>query len=148
MTKTNKMQLPDGTIVIKCPECNKLRNAQSFRENGEWIPKCSYCRNRQSFEEGLDEEVMDCGGCGGTGRYVNPVNHWTGVCYRCKGKGKQSRRDIMRNQTYDEHAAARAAHGDLSSFPEYDPDEAERQSTVYAEEPEDWQSEFEGDFVT
>lgn len=47
-----------------------------------------------------------CADCGGTGRWVcgpitNGVPAREGVCFRCRGKGWQTRQDFYRNRTYD-----------------------------------------------
>ena len=50
-----------------------------------------------------------CTDCGGTGKYRRGsyVNGkfigFTGTCYRCAGKGHQTRDDVKRNSNYDNY---------------------------------------------
>jgi len=49
-----------------------------------------------------------CAKCKGSGVYswgasVNGKMQHSGPCHSCRGTGKQSRRQIMRNQTYNRH---------------------------------------------
>jgi hypothetical protein len=50
-----------------------------------------------------------CGRCAGTGRYVTsicndvPIGPEGEVCYRCRGKGYQTKKDVARNSYYDNH---------------------------------------------
>lgn len=59
-------------------------------------------------------EVLDgtvaCDGCNGSGIYYgrgyveNGVfKGFTGTCFRCGGKGRQTKSDVARNRTYDRH---------------------------------------------
>lgn len=56
------------------------------------------------------EGTEDCDGCNGSGVYYGRgavVNGkfvgFTGTCYRCGGKGHQTKSDLGRNRTYDRH---------------------------------------------
>ena len=59
-----------------------------------------------------------CPKCSGTGLYGG--HHWKaphpgavqGECFRCKGKGFQTRSDVKRNQAYDAYRAAKDAFND------------------------------------
>lgn len=49
-----------------------------------------------------------CEKCAGTGTYswggtINGAPRFVGKCWSCKGTGKQSRRDIRRNETYNRY---------------------------------------------
>ena len=49
-----------------------------------------------------------CGRCAGTGQYITMVENNIpkgpgGICFRCRGKGKQDHADTKRNAYYDEH---------------------------------------------
>ena len=56
------------------------------------------------------EGAHDCDGCNGSGTYYGRgavVNGkfvgFSGVCYRCRGKGHQTEADRKRNTYYDRH---------------------------------------------
>ena len=62
-----------------------------------------------------------CGKCRGTGVYswgasVNGKMQNSGPCFSCKGTGKQSRRQIACNRTYNKHKIARICSAD--SYPD------------------------------
>lgn len=53
-----------------------------------------------------------CVKCKGSGRYawgafVNGKPTHSGMCYSCRGTGKQDRRQIKRNETYNRHKIAK-----------------------------------------
>jgi DnaJ-class molecular chaperone len=55
-----------------------------------------------------------CAKCKGSGQYrwgatVNGQSQHTGMCFSCQGTGKQSRRQIKRNETYNKYKIARIA---------------------------------------
>ena len=61
-----------------------------------------------------------CPQCWGTGRYVIGIENdapkfGTGICYRCKGKGRTTEIDRRRNLKYWEHAAAKAMGMDIAN---------------------------------
>ena len=122
--------LPNGTVIIDCPECGKAREAKSFRGNPDhksgWYTMCHYCRQKSEFKLALgkpsnadwDAVAYVCEKCGGSGRYVSySAIHGRdmdfGSCYRCKGKGKQTWRDAGRNMSYDSWMAAKLMQGDM-----------------------------------
>lgn len=58
-----------------------------------------------------------CGKCRGTGVYrwgatINGRSEKQGTCFSCRGTGKQSKRQIARNRTYNVHKIARLFRGD------------------------------------
>ena len=60
--------------------------------------------------EPVDDGTEPCDGCNGSGIYygrgavVNGVfKGFTGTCYRCGGKGRQTAKDVKRNRYYDNH---------------------------------------------
>lgn len=60
-------------------------------------------------------ERAPCGRCAQTGKYITgtvngkPVGPG-GDCYRCAGKGYQTREDEQRNETHDRHFMSRVTH--------------------------------------
>ena len=63
----------------------------------------------------MTRDQQRCGRCGGTGRFITGSMNGKltgpgGHCFRCNGKGYQTVSAVKRNQTYDQHAAARAMH--------------------------------------
>ncbi len=74
--------------------------------------ECSKCT--QQFRAYRTAVSSRCGACGyckrcaGTGRFITRVENNVpvgpgGVCYRCRGKGWQSEKDVARNRTFDSH---------------------------------------------
>jgi hypothetical protein len=53
-----------------------------------------------------------CGRCGGTGKFVTRVENGVpkgpgGECFRCEGKGYQTKDDEKRNENYDRYILPR-----------------------------------------
>lgn len=58
-----------------------------------------------------------CAKCNGTGVYrwgatVNGRSEHSGTCFSCRGTGKQSRRQIARNRTYNRYKLAAIVRAD------------------------------------
>jgi hypothetical protein len=56
--------------------------------------------------EPLFTETIDCTHCGGSGVYkwgacINGVYQHSGTCFQCRGTGKQTPEDQIRNHYYD-----------------------------------------------
>ena len=59
-----------------------------------------------------NDKPGQCGKCRGTGKYswggtVNGKPRHAGTCYSCQGTGRQDRRQIVRNATYNRHKIRR-----------------------------------------
>jgi len=60
-----------------------------------------------------------CGKCKGTGVYswgarVNGKMTHSGQCHSCGGTGRQTQRDIARNEAYNRHKIATIFHADMA----------------------------------
>ena len=124
--------LTDGTVLIDCPECGRTREAACFRgnlnEEHGWFSSCKYCRAKNEFvasigkpsDAGWDDVAYPCVECSGTGQYhaARDMNGKPmsvgGICFRCKGKGNQTWRDVGRNSSYDGWVAFKAIQGDMA----------------------------------
>lgn len=67
----------------------------------------------ESFVAIAKNMTCTCGRCAGTGNYITRVENGVprgpgGECYRCQGKGYQTREDAVRNRVFDLHYMARA----------------------------------------
>lgn len=77
--------------------------------------KCTHVDTLDTSVRGTHE----CPQCMGTGRYVVGLHNGepkfgTGICYRCKGKGRTTEIDRRRNLRYLEWSASRAMAADLN----------------------------------
>lgn len=128
MAETKK--LDNGKIIIKCPMCHQWKHVLEFvlsHEKGktEWHDRCEKCRKDQWVKENVakpDDKTWDdpagtCAKCNGSGDYYgfNAAGQRVrrGHCYRCKGKGHQTYRDMARNVAYDEWSAYKLVMGDM-----------------------------------
>ena len=87
-------------------------------DGGEMLPAAVHnSEAEESWPEVKDipEGNVECDGCRGDGVHYGRgavVNGtfvgFTGVCFRCGGKGSQTESDVARNRCYDRHRIVRA----------------------------------------
>ena len=66
-----------------------------------------------------------CGKCSGSGEYrwgpsVNGVSKHSGTCFSCRGTGRQNRRQIMRNGTYNRYKISNIVRAEFHRDPAED----------------------------
>jgi DnaJ-class molecular chaperone len=63
-----------------------------------------------SMPNGKPGKCVKCNGSGvyGWGAFVNGRPTKSGTCWSCRGTGKQSQKQIMRNHTYNRHKVVTA----------------------------------------
>lgn len=52
------------------------------------------------LEDGDPSTWVHCGHCDGTGEWSDPATDRRGLCFQCRGKGRQSEADRKRNSGY------------------------------------------------
>lgn len=85
-------------------------------DGGEMLPAAVHNGTEGDWAPIKDrpEGTVECDGCRGDGVHYGRgavVNGkfvgFTGVCFRCGGKGHQTKSDVARNRTYDRHRIVR-----------------------------------------
>ena len=116
--------LPNGKVLVDCPECGKTRDAAAFTGNSD---HASGCRKKVAVDHATGkpanaawtDTAYKCPNCA-TGRFIT-TDHTTGKdvdrgpCFRCKGKGYQTWADVKRNQSYDGWMGAKMMRGDANA---------------------------------
>jgi DnaJ-class molecular chaperone len=75
----------------------------------------AFCERRAMYDLSQpNERPGKCRKCNGSGLYCwGPVTNGapahSGPCHSCRGTGKQTRRDIRRNETYNRHKIVQPA---------------------------------------
>ena len=80
-----------------CDHCHKV--AELFHNDAVGLALCEEC----------DADCLPCDGCRGDGIYYGAGRvengrfvGFTGTCFRCQGKGHQTKSDEKRNRFYDD----------------------------------------------
>ena len=104
-------------VAITCPVCGKNKPIKDYQTVDGWADRCSKCKKDEwvlmyvdkpesaSWDDVYMEPCVPhhglCEGGKWTNRFENGKPVFTGqTCYACKGLGKQTYRDVLRNASY------------------------------------------------